>query len=65
MTQKIKLSKPYLQNDLQTQKLQRHFYFFWGLAVKCHKRDNVNLGSLKDLEGSRMLDVKVISYFRG
>jgi hypothetical protein len=49
MTQKIKLSKPYLENDLQTQKLQRPF-FFMGLDVKCRKRYNVNLSSLKDLE---------------
>jgi hypothetical protein len=57
MTQKIILSKPYLENNLQTQKLQRPF-FFAGLDVKCHKRYNVNLGCLKDLEGSRMLHVK-------
>jgi hypothetical protein len=58
MKQKIILSKPYLENDLQTQKLQRPPFFFLGLDVKCHKKYNVNMGSLKDLEGSRMLHVK-------
>lgn len=34
------------------------FFFLGGLDVKFHKRYNGNMGSLKDLEGSRMLHVK-------